>query len=528
MTTTTATPAITARPNATATHRTSHNLPTYRTTDFIAHDLANWVASMTFDALSPGAIDAARRFWIDSIGCAIGGSRTEDAHILLEHHRAMSGVLDGDTGRGPCGVFVGGFRTNPVDAAFLNSHLVRAMDFNDIYWKADPCHPSDLICGPLALCQYLGLTGRDLILATVLTYELQCRFAEIGRPGIREYGWHHATLSGFTAALVCGRVLSLSPAQLVNALGICASRTGTLGAVTAGGLTMMKNTVDPWAARMGVESALLAQRGFTGPAHIIDGKEGLFHAMGHASARTARGGEPCTFDREGLTRNLPATPADHYRIIDCSMKSFPVEALMHSPLSVLMSLRAEHSIDAAFVTSQIESVTVEVIARAADILGDPAKYRPTTRETADHSLPYALAVGLIDGAVTPAQFDEHRVSDPALRPVMDLIRIVPNTDFEARFPASQPSRVTITLRNGRTLSAQVDYPKGDPRNPMTGAEIEAKFRSLAEPVLGTTRVARLLALLNDLAEAPELESLIAATCASAESENAAMWRAVGA
>ncbi|MFN9974451.1 MAG: MmgE/PrpD family protein [Phycisphaerae bacterium] len=292
---------------------------------------------------------------------------------------------------------------------------------------------------------------------------------------MREYGWHHATLSGFAAGLAAGRVLGLTPEQLVNAIGICASRTGTLGAVTAGNLTMMKNTVDPWAARMGVESALLAARGYTGPAHIIDGKEGLFHVFGHAVAR----GSQCSFDADGLTRDLPSRAADAWGIERCSMKSFPVEALMHSPLSAIRQIRAARD----FAASDIREIRVEVIARAADILGDPAKYRPTTRETADHSLPYSIAALLADGVLGPAQFDEQRVRDPRLVPLMDSVKVVANEAFEARFPASQPSRVSITLRDGSQHEAEVDYPKGDPRNPLTWDEIDTKFRSLAPGVI---------------------------------------------
>ena len=152
--------------------------------------------------------------------------------------------------------------------------MIRAMDYNDIYWKADPCHPSDLIAAPLALCESEGLSGKDLILATIIAYEIEMRLCEIGRPGVREYGWHHATLSAFAAPVAAGRVLNLTPEQMVSAIGISASRTFCPGAVTAGKLTNMKNTVDPWAGRMGAESALLAREGFSGPEHIIDGKEG--------------------------------------------------------------------------------------------------------------------------------------------------------------------------------------------------------------------------------------------------------------
>ena len=133
-----------------------------------------------------------------------------------------------------------------------------------------------------------GLSGKDLILATIIAYEIEMRLCEIGRPGVREYGWHHATLSAFAAPVAAGRVLNLTPDQMVSAIGISAARTFCPGAVTAGKLTNMKNTVDPWAGRMGAESALLAREGFSGPEHMIDGKEGLFACSGTSNTRDNR------------------------------------------------------------------------------------------------------------------------------------------------------------------------------------------------------------------------------------------------
>src|SRR5213596_661709 len=212
----------------------------------LSYVIADWACSLKYEHLSPEAIQAAKLFWFDSIGCALGGSQQEDAKILLQHYRAMGGPARGSKAT----AFVSGFKTNPVDAAFLNGHMMRAMDYNDIYWKADPCHPSDLIAAPLALCESEGLSGKDLILATIIAYEIEMRLCEIGRPGIREYGWHHATLSAFAAPIAAGRVLNLTPEQMVSAIGISAARTFCPGAVTAGKLTNMKNTVDPWAGRM--------------------------------------------------------------------------------------------------------------------------------------------------------------------------------------------------------------------------------------------------------------------------------------
>lgn len=463
---------------------------------YLSHDLAEWACALRYEHLSPKAIHAAKMFWYDSVGCALGGSRQEDARILLDHYREMTG-----NGSGPCTCFVSGFKTNPVDAAFLNDHMIRAMDYNDIYWKADPCHPSDIIAGPLALCEAAGLSGKELILATVIAYEVEMRLCEFGIPGIREYGWHHATLTAFAAPVAAGRVLNLTVDQMVQAIGISASRTFTPGAVTAGKLTNMKNTVDPWATRMGVESALLAKRGYSGPEHMIDGKEGLYAVFGHVQYKGAQ----AKFDSAKLTGGLPRSASDHYKIVDCGMKSFPIEALSHAPLTAMMKVVKENGIKA----SEVAEIKVEVIARAADILGDPHKYRPDSKETADHSLPYCLAVGLVDGMVTPLQFKEERVLDKSLIPIMDKVKVVANEEFETLFPKFQPSRVTITTISGKSFSTRVDVPKGDPRDPMTEEEIGVKFRALGEEVIGRDRCDSLAAAILSLENLADVRRLTA-------------------
>ena len=432
-----------------------------RNTDFVSWPLAVWAARLTYEDLSEQAIRAAKLFLFDSFGCALGGSQQHDVLIAMDHFKRMGGSP-------LCTCFVDGFRTNPVDAAFLNALMIRAMDYNDIYWKQDPSHPSDLIPAALSIAELNGLGGKDLILGTIIGHEIEMRFCEAGLPGIREYGWHHATLTAFVSPLVAGRLLGLPADRIQQAVGISASHSCSLGAVTAGKLTNMKNTVDPMATRSGVEAALLAQHGYSGPEHVIDGKEGLTHVFGH------------DWDLSRLTDSLPADPAAHYHIVDCGMKSFPIEALSHAPLTAMMKIVREHKIDHA----DIAEIRVEVIARAADILGDPAKYRPTSKETADHSLPYAMAVGLADGMVTPLQFTQERIDDPALPAIMDKVKVVANEEFEKLFPEYQPSRVTLILNSGEEFQQRVDVPKGDPRDPMTEQEIAVKFTALGGDVIG--------------------------------------------
>jgi len=433
-------------------------------TDFVSWQLASWAAGLKYEHLSAEAIQSAKLFLFDSFGCALGGSQQHDVEMMLAHFKAMGG-------KKTCTCFVSGFQTNPVDAAFLNALMIRAMDYNDIYWKADPSHPSDIIPAALSICEMNDLSGKDLIVGTIIAYEIEMRLCEFGAPGIREYGWHHATLTSIAAPLVAGRMLNLPAEQIQQAIGISASPSMCLGAVTAGKLTNMKNTVDPMATRSGVQAALLAQRGYSGPEHSIDGKESFTHCFEKFGGK---------FHMNMLTDNLPKSPKDHYKVIDCGMKSFPIEALSHAPLTAMMKIIKQNAVK----TADVKEIKVEVIARAADILGDPAKYRPTSKETADHSLPYSLAVGLVDGMVTPLQFKQERINDPKLPAVMDKIKVVPNDEFEKLFPKFQPSQVTITLENGKSYKQRVDVPKGDPRDPMTEDEIAVKFNALGGDIVG--------------------------------------------
>jgi 2-methylcitrate dehydratase len=426
----------------------------------ITATLSRWACDLTYDILTADAVQAAKRFLYDSIGCALGGYQVHDVRVFLDHYRALGQP-------GECTVIGSGEKMNPVAASMLNALMVRAMDYNDIYWKQDPAHPSDLIAAPLAIAEWKKLSGRDLILGTVLGYEVTMRLCHIGVPGIRERGWHHATLMAYAAPLVAGRMLGLSPEQMQHAIGIAACHRFTLGCAVAGKLTMMKNTVSPLATRDGVEAALLAQRGYTGPEGVIEGKEGMQHCLGPA------------WDYSWITENL----GDRFMITDCGMKSYPVEALMHSPVSATLHLVREHQLAA----EDIRQVLIESTARAADILSDPAKYDPQSKESADHSLPYCIAAAVAEGRVTPLEFREEKLRDERLRAQMAKVKVVANEDFEQAFPAKQCARVTITTSDGRQLTHQVDVPKGDPRDPMTEEELQVKFDALAEPVLDPQR-----------------------------------------
>jgi 2-methylcitrate dehydratase len=418
--------------------------------------MSRWAAGLKFEQLSQEAVHQAKRFMLDSIGCALGGYGVHDVKIALE-------VLDEIAGSGKATVIGSGKRMDAVSAALANALMIRCMDYNDIYWKQDPSHPSDIFPAAMACCERAGANGRELIVGLVLGHEFEMRFCEAAFPGIRERGWHHATLTAFVSPIVAGRALKLTAEQIQHAIGISASRQCTLGAVTAGKLTMMKNTVDPLATQSGVLAALLAEKGYTGPEHVVDGKEGLTHVFGPE------------WKLNLLTDGL----GESWRITQCGMKAFPTEALTHTPISATLELVKTNDLN----PDEIKEVHIRSLARAADILADPSKYDPHAKETADHSLPYVIAAALADRQVTPLQFTDAKINDRVIRAQLNKVKVVADPEIEKVFPALQRVIVKITTTDGRTFAKQLDYPTGDPRNPVSDKGIEEKFEALAEPVM---------------------------------------------
>src|SRR5208337_2890248 len=418
--------------------------------------MSQWAAGIKFEQLSPDAVYQAKRFLLDSIGCALGGYQQHDVVIALE-------VLSEIAGPGKATVIGSGRQMDAVSASLANALMIRCMDYNDIYWKQDPSHPSDIFPAAIACCERAGSDGRELIVGLVLGHEFEMRLCEAAFPGIRERGWHHATLTAFVSPIVAGRMLHLSAEQIQHAIGISASARATLGAVTAGKLTMMKNTVDPLATQSGVLAALLAEKGYTGPEHVIDGKEGLAHCFGPE------------WKLNILTEGL----GDSWRITQCGMKAFPTEALTHTPISAVLALVKDNDLKPV----DVAKVHIRTTARGADIRSDASKYDPHTKETADHSLPYVIAAAIAERQVTPLQFTIEKIMDPTIRAQLNKIVVVADPEIEKVFPVLQRVVVTIQTTDGREFSKQLDYPKGDLRNPLTDREVEEKFEALAGPVM---------------------------------------------
>ncbi len=423
----------------------------------LSGQMAKFAIDLQYQDIPDESIWEAKRFLLDSVGCALAAVNNEDMAAMYRFTEKLGGTPEAS-------VIGRDFKTNAANAALMNCLLTRALDYNDIYWEQDPSHPSDMIGAALAAAEVNGKTGRETLVAIIIAYEMELRWCHAANPGVREVGWHHATLTQFVSPLVAGKMYDLDLDQMVAAVGISGSSHFTLGGVVAGHLTNMKNTADPLAAQAGVIAALMAREGYEGPVEVIEGKEGLFEVLNNVE-----------WQPEWLLKGL----GEEFMITQCSYKAFPTEALTHQPISAALQVCQEQDLAA----EDISQILVETTARGADILSDPSKYQPTTKETADHSLPYVIAAAVADGNVLPDSFSDEKLKDPRIWDLLGKIKVVADPEIDAMFPGIKRARVSITTNSGETHTAQVDHAKGSPQNPMSDEEIVSKFRANAGDIL---------------------------------------------
>jgi len=423
--------------------------------------MARFALSLRYEAIPKPVTEIAKRFLLDSLGCALAAVRLKDIQAAYNFVEQLGGKKQAS-------IIWYGDKTNLSNAALMNSLLIRANDYNDVYWRQDPSHPSDIIPAALTPAEFRGATGKELLTAIVIAYELEMRLCRAAEPGVREVGWHHATLTQFVSPLVAGRILGLSEDQMVSAVGIAGSSHFTLGGVVAGHLTNMKNAADPLAVEAGVRAAMLARAGYSGPPEVFEGKEGLFEVLSNVK-----------WNRDVLADGL----GEEFLTTTCGLKAFPTEALTHQPITATLELMQESKID----SREIIEVLVETTKRGADILSDASKYHPATKETADHSLPYCIAVAIAKGNVLPSAFEEKALQDESVLELLPRIKVVANPQIDAIFPSVKRAIVTITTKDGRAASKQEDSAKGEPERPLSDDELIAKFHNNAKFALTKRR-----------------------------------------
>jgi len=427
-----------------------------------AEQLGDFVSRASFVDLSEGACEQLKIRILDSLGCAIGAIGASPVQFLWMQ-------VDEFDGRGNC-TLIGGGKAAPDRAAFYNGALIRYLDFNDSYLsKSETCHPSDNLAPVLAATEYVDGTGRDLMAALAVAYQVQCRLSDVAP--VRAAGFDHTTQGSYAVAAGVSKALEVNASQTANAIGICGTAFNALRVTRTGRLSHWKGLAYPNASAACTFATFLASRGTTGPLEVFEGEKGFMDAIS--------GGFYIDWSLENLER---AT-----RTI---LKKHNAEVHSQTAIECALQLRADEELD----PTEIEHIDVETFDVAYNIIGggdEGDKTLVSTKEEADHSLPYLISVALLDGRVMPEQYSLERINRPDVQNLLHRISIHPINEYSSRFPDEMPCRLTVTL-NDRVLTKEIhDYP-GFITRPMSWKMAFEKFEKLASP-LATNQAQRSIA-----------------------------------
>lgn len=443
----------------------------------LAHRFAQWSEKASFDSLGKPVVHEVKRRILDSIGCALGAWKSRPGKIAREVAKSIHV-------NGGAGLLGSKHRTTPDLAAFANGALVRYLDFNDTYLSKEPAHPSDNIPAALAVGQVAGAEMKSIIAAIAVGYELQCRCCDAA--SLRAHGWDHVYYGALSTALLASKLYKLNLEQTVHALGLAGVCNFATRQTRTGQISDWKACAFSNAGRNGVFAANLAKMGMTGPNEIFEGPKGLFKMV------------------TGPFEPLWAKGAEDWMILKTYIKYWPAEYHSQSAIDACLQLRPQVG-----DVSKIESVLVESFEAAVSIIGsEPEKWRPTSRETADHSMGFCMACALIDGDVTRSSFTDEKIKDARVLGLLDKTKIVETADCNAGYPDGIPNNIIIKTTDGRTLSKKVVYPRGHAGNPMTDDEVVKKFKILAAGVVSDSTADRIVNQCMAFETLPDVAALL--------------------
>lgn len=419
-------------------------------TETQVHQLAQFVVGSSFSSLSPEAKRELKIRVLDALGCAIGALDGEPVRML----RAQ---LEDFGGNARCTI-IGGGKTAPDLAALYNCALVRYLDFNDSYLaKGETCHPNDNVGAVIAASEYANRKGSDFLLALAVAYQVQCRLSDVAP--VRSKGFDHTTQGSYAAAAGVSKALGLDVEKTANAIAISGTALNALRVTRTGKLSHWKGLAYPFTAFGATHAAFLAMRGITGPPEVFEGNKGFMDSIA--------GKFQIDWSKENLER-----------VNRTILKKYNAEVHSQSSIEGILELKKEQG----FKPEEIEKLEVEIFEVAYNIIGggeEGEKKHIRTKEEADHSLPYILAVAVLDGTVMPEQYYPDRITRSDVQDLLQKILVKPRDDYSRRFPNEMPSHLVVHLKGGRIVEREKRDYEGFFTRPMSWERAVEKFDSLS-------------------------------------------------
>jgi 2-methylcitrate dehydratase len=440
---------------------------------------------MTYDSrMNNSPLAEAKKRVLDSLGCYFGAFDTKAVSIL---RRTLA-----DHQQGSCSLWGMNKKAAPELAAWLNGAGVRALDFNDTYLSKEPCHPSDLISTFWAACEISDRKnqGKLLLEAILIGYDTMVRLCDAA--SIRVKGWDHVTYLPIASANGCSHILGLSESQRGHAIALALVGNTALRQTRVGTISDWKAACAAYAARAGLSAARLAKNGFTGPSDIFRGHHGFFKQVSGK------------FDNSFLKKR-PAQLKNSSSILKTHIKYFPAEH--HAQSAVEAAVQIYNRI--RFRPETVGRITIDCFEVAVSIIGsEKEKWQPTTRETADHSMPYLTVIALLEGTISTAQFEKKRYLDSDVRQLLAKVSVRDNKRYSRLYPKQMPSRVTVEFIDGTHISEEVMRPKGYAGRPMSFEEVEQKFSQQAKKHLSPKQMQALIKNIKNLDKIDKLSSIL--------------------
>ncbi len=414
--------------------------------------LAAFVGRTSYDDLSDAVRSQLKIRVLDALGCAIGAIDGEPIQLIRT-------LIDDFGGAERC-TMIGGGRTSPDRAAFYNSALVRYLDFNDSYLaKGETCHPSDNLGAILAAAEYANQSGREFLTALAIAYQVQCRLSDVAP--VRAKGFDHTTQGAYAVTAGVSRALGLDENKTANALAISGTAFNALRVTRTGALSHWKGLAYPNTAFGCTHATFLAMRGITGPLEVFEGNKGFMD--------TIAGQFKIDWSQEDLGL-----------VTSTILKKYNAEIHSQSAIEGILELKREYGFTAAEVTR----IEIEIFDVAYHIIGGGVEGDKTivrTKEEADHSLPYLIAVAILDDRVMPEQYKPDRIWRHDVQELLKKILVRPSEAYSLRFPDEMPCRIIVSLSGSRVLIKEKQDYEGFHTNPMQWETIVQKFERLSGP-----------------------------------------------
>lgn len=431
--------------------------------------LAEFIQKADFKDLTHKTKEELKIRLLDSFGCAFGALSGDP---ILRIQRSIDLM-----GGSPLVTLINGKKTSPDRAAFYNGALIRYLDFNDSFLaKHETCHPSDNIAPVLAAAEFSKISGKEFLLSLAIAYAVQCRLSEVAP--VRAKGFDHTVQGSYAAAAGVAKALKLSPQEIANAISISAVAHNALRVTRTGALSHWKGLAYPETAFTSVHSAFLAREGITGPEEIFEGNKGFMETIAGR------------FLIDWQTEDLHA-------VEKTIIKKYNAEIHSQTSIEAALELKRKHSI----LPQDIEKIEIAVFDVAFHIIGGGVEGDKTlvrTKEEADHSLHYMVAVALLDDEVMPQQYNLERIAKKDVQELLKKIHVRPEKEHTDRFPKEMVGHVTIHMKGGKVFTKEKSDYEGFWTKPMSFDMAFGKFKRLAEGHISDKKMSEIAQAVHDI------------------------------